>query len=178
MVVLAENRSRPTPNANHRKGAQPRWTRKGLADFLCDAALVKRFTEFARRVDLVKRVTEFVRDAAVVAVIQSVADGENQCDWPVDDLSGSQHSKADVVREFVRPGKVDLPDDGQIDGHGFSLTDALGSPSVRCCALLCAAPSRVSISSGSSAVWIDSMPSAAPASNAATTHRRRPHKTL
>ena len=117
LVVLAENLSRPTPNANQTEGGSAGWTRKRLADFLCDAALVKRFTEFARRVDLVKRVTEFVRDAAVVAVIQRVTGGENQCDWPVDDLSGSQHSKADVVREFLRPGKVHVPDDGQIEGH-------------------------------------------------------------
>lgn len=134
MVVLAENRSRPTPDANQRKGGSAGWTRKRLADFRCDAALVKRFNEFARRVDFVKRITDFVRDAAVVAVIQRVAGGDSQCDWPVNDLSGSQHSKAEVVREFLRPGKVDMPDDGQIDGHGFSLTDALRSPSVRCCA--------------------------------------------
>ena len=109
------------------------WTRKRLADFLRDAALVKRFTEFARRVDLVKRVTEFVRDAAVVAVIQRVAGGENQCDWPVDDLSGSQHRKADVVREFLWAGKL---------RRARRLGDRRATVSVsrtRCAAVLCVA---------------------------------------
>ena len=105
-------------------------TRKRLVDFLRDAAIVKRFTEFARLVDVVKRITEFVRDAAVVTVIQRVAGGENQCDWPVNDLSDSRHRKADVVGEFLGAGKLEVPDEGRSTGM-------LSVSRTRCAALLC-----------------------------------------
>ncbi len=100
-------------------------------DFLRHVAFLERFANFLRGAALINSFAKFLRDAVMVTVRQGVAGGDDQRDRPLDDLGGSQDSKADVVRQFLHRRNLDLPNDRKIHGHAFSLTDPLRSASVR-----------------------------------------------
>jgi hypothetical protein len=93
--------------------------------------MCKRPNDFLHDVAFLERFAKFLRDAVMVTVRQGVAGGDDQRDRPLDDLGGSQDSKADVVRQFLHRRNLDLPNDRKIHGNAFSLTNPLRSASVR-----------------------------------------------